>query len=462
MRSHQRSVGQPRFTLPFYVLVLLLAVLWFAGGASRADVAGQIVVRSASWTSLIILLLFAPKPSFHDVKPVTVLLAAIVAAVLLQLIPLPPAIWQSLPGREPLLSIGTMVDVRSVWYPQSLVPGATWNVASSLIVPVVVLIAAAGTTLRERNILQTILLGLVVLSVLFGLFQFSGSGIVNPLVNATPGEVSGNFANRNHFALFVAIGCLLVPAWTFGSGRPRWRGPVAIGLLLLFALTILASGSRSGMLVGILALAGALLLAAPKLRRELAHMPRWGRLTALAGAGMAFAIPFLVSVMTGRAVSVDRMLAGEGGEDMRLRALPTVLQMVRAYFPTGSGFGGFEPLFRRYEPFNLLKLTYFNHAHNDFLEVLIDGGVVALTLLVAAIVSLGIAGHRAWRARPGEGHEAARTGSLVMMLVLVSSGFDYPSRTPLMMAVIVLAAIWMCTTRKGGAQSPLPDQAQQL
>jgi hypothetical protein len=31
--------------------------------------------------------------------------------------------------------------------------------------------------------------------------------------------VSGTFANRNHFALFMAIGCVLAPAWAVQSSR---------------------------------------------------------------------------------------------------------------------------------------------------------------------------------------------------------------------------------------------------
>ena len=84
------------------------------------------------------------------------------------------------------------------------------------------------------------------------------------------------FANRNHFALFLAMGCLIAPVWAFdGTHAARWRSPVAFALVLLFVLTILASGSRAGMMIGGVATGIGLLLARRGLARMLRHVPRW-------------------------------------------------------------------------------------------------------------------------------------------------------------------------------------------
>src|SRR3546814_13372301 len=99
-----------------------------------------------------------------------------------------------------------------------------------------------------------------------------------------------------------------------------------------------------------------------------------------------------------RSESVRRAFEIDPGQDMRARGLPTVLSMIAAYFPAGAGFGGFDPIFRLHEPFRLLKPTYFNHAHNDFLEVVLDGGLPAALLLLVAIGWYAIASIRAWRA----------------------------------------------------------------
>ena len=125
------------------------------------------------------------------------------------------------------------------------------------------LLLIATLSEAERAWLPGALLCLVSGAALLGLLQFSGAAIDNPFVNETPGVVSGNFANRNHFALFLALGCLLAPVWAFhGRRQAGWRAPVALGLVLLFALTILAGGSRAGLALGMVALSMALIASA--------------------------------------------------------------------------------------------------------------------------------------------------------------------------------------------------------
>jgi O-antigen ligase len=128
---------------------------------------------------------------------------------------------------------------------------------------------------------------------------------------------------------------------------------------------------------------------------------------------------------------------------MRGRALPTVLAMIAEYFPAGAGLGGFDPLFRMHEPFALLKTTYFNHAHNDWLEVVLDAGLPGLLVSVAALAWWLVGTIRAWRG----GAVVARLGSAMLLLIMLASVIDYPARTPMMMATVVIAAVWLSRPR---------------
>ena len=117
--------------------------------------------------------------------------------------------------------------------------------------------------------------------------------------------------------------------------------------------------------------------------------------------------------------------------------------MIRIYFPAGSGFGGFDTIFRVHEPYALLKPTYFNHAHNDWLEILLDGGLPAALLLVVALGWWLRASIRVWRASADSNMLLGRAGSAALLLILIASAVDYPARTPMMMAMIVLASLWL-------------------
>ncbi|WP_267350624.1 O-antigen ligase family protein [Sphingomonas sp. GM_Shp_2] len=442
------AARRPGLSLPdglgmtLVISVLFLIVLWVAGGASRPDVMGQPVVRGAAWMALCLAALFAPRPALVGHRSIALFLGLALALALVQLVPLPPSTWQMLPGRALLTDAAAIAGGGQPWRPLSMVPDATTNAAASLVVPIAMLVLLASMQEAERRWLPVVLLGLIVASTLLGLLQFSGSRFNNPLINDTVGQISASFANRNHLALFLAIGCVLAPAWAVHGARGvQWRLMAALGMTLLFVLMILATGSRAGLLLCSLALAAASVLVWKDVRRELRRYPRWVLPALGASVAGVITVSVLVAVAANRAMSINRILVGGEVQDMRGRALPTVVEMVRTYFPAGSGLGGFDPIFRIHEPQNLLKLTYFNHAHNDLLEVALDTGLPGLLLLFAAIAWWGIATFHAWRG--GSAALLPRLGSVILGLILVASLFDYPVRTPMIMAVLVIAAWWL-------------------
>lgn len=448
--------------LSFVLLLVLLAVLWLAGGASRADVPGQLVVRSTSWSLLVVIILFG-RVSLSTVRPVWIFTCAALALVLLQLLPLPPALWTILPGRALLLEASAASGQAQPWRPWSIAPGATLNAAFSLVVPFTVLLLAASLRDEERARLPTVLLVVVIASAILGLVQFSGSVLNNPLINATAGEVSGTFANRNHFALFMALGCPLAAVWAFGQGhRVGWRGPVGLGLVLLFVLIIMGSGSRAGLGLGAAGLLGAGLIVRHSLARTMQSYPRWVFPAVIAGSLIVIVLFVLVSLSADRAVSINRLMALDQGKDMRGRGFPVVLDMVATYFPVGTGIGSFNPLFRIHEPFGLLKPTFFNHAHNDLLEVALDAGLPGLVLLAAAIGWWGWASVAAWRTASKRAAVLPRLGSILLLLIIAASVFDYPVRTPMVMAVTIIAGVWLCGSKQHGEGAPLPVARRHL
>lgn len=340
-----------------------------------------------------------------------------------------------------------------------MVPGAAANSAESLVVPFAVLMLVAGLCERERAWLPVIMLGMIAVAAVLGLLQFSGAGFDNLLINDTPGEVSGNFANRNHFALFLAFGCALAPTWAFSDGpRAGWRMPVAGGLVILFVLLILATGSRAGLMVGAFGVLAGLPMLYNGIRRDYRHLPSWALPVIFAGTLALLALSVLVSINASRAVSINRMLSLDGGQDLRIRNIFTILKMIRIYFPFGSGFGGFDPIFRIHEPFDMLKWTYFNHAHDDFLEIALDGGVIAIFLCIFVMYWWFLCSVKAWR----NGSDQARAGSTILGLTMISSIFDYPARTPIVMAVMVIAAIWLGLNRTSSTRTPLPSASGYL
>jgi len=415
-----------------------------AGGASRGDVWGQVIVRSAAALFLTVAVLFGDRPDIRRSRTVGIYLMAMLTLTLIQLCNLPPALWHALPDRA-IFNDGSATNGQlSIWRPLSIVPSATINACVSLIVPITTWVLFSGLKPTERRYLPGFILILITASVFVGLLQFSGVYLDNPLVNDSMGQVSGLFANRNHFAVLIALGCLLAPVWAFQRGRQsHWRAPVALGLGILFILMQLASGSRTGLILGLLALIIGAALVKHRFQMILSKYPRWVFPTLIIVMVLLITSLVFISISAGRAVSIDRIVGGDPGQDMRTRGLRTVLSMVSSYFPFGSGLGTFDPVFRVQEPFLLLKPTYFNHAHNDWLEVVLDAGLLGLLMLVAAVTWWGRASVRAWQSGSGSNATMARLGSAFLLLVMLASLFDYPARTPMIMALVVIAAMWL-------------------
>ena len=134
-------------------LVLLVAAL-LLGGATRGGFMPNAIVRIISLAVLLLAVWRSPPLWTPQTRWPILLLAAIVAVPLMQLIPLPPEVWGSLPGRA-----GFVADFRAAGMalppmPLSLAPYATWNAALSLLPPAAMFIAAAGMNLEQHSAIR--------------------------------------------------------------------------------------------------------------------------------------------------------------------------------------------------------------------------------------------------------------------------------------------------------------------
>jgi O-antigen ligase len=146
--------------------------------------------------------------------------------------------------------------------------------------------------------------------------------------------------------------------------------------------------------------------------------------------------------LASRSVAFERLFAENFDADLRLRALPQLWKMAQVYFPFGTGFGAFELAYKVIEPFELLRTTYLNQAHNDALQVVIEGGLPALLVVAAFLGWFVLSGWRALRRLrgPHAGREVALAPFAWASLAILVGGCigDYPLRTPSLMAFAAL------------------------
>lgn len=439
----------------FWVLAAFVGLVFLMGGGSRDDIASLVILRPACAFFAAYALTVAAPGDFARVRVPLLLLAALAVWMVVQLIPLPPGVWGGLPGRAVLLEVDRLTGLQGVWRPISLSPSKTMNSLASLVVPVTGLLLYAIQVNDDRRRILGLLVVTAAASALLGLGQFAsgGSGPLYLYSVTNQGFPVGLFANRNHNAVFLATifviaGYMLAEHRRLAARSDRSVKPLLIaGVCLLVLLNLLIGESRSGLLIGILAIGLGLALYVAARRAE-------SRDDQHRGPGLMRYLP--VAIVLAAAIgtvfflftqssSFDRLVSHSAAEEIRVQVFPQIARMAQDNWLVGTGFGSFEYAYRAYEASDWLNTTYLNNAHDDWLQWVIEGGLPAILIFAAFC---------AWMARTCLGHWRARARNPVRMrivtmalgvlvLLLAASALDYPLRVPSMMlyAVLMMALV---------------------
>ena len=438
--------GELRRSYALWTLVALLAAAFFLGGSSREDAATLIVLRPLSAVALAVALMGIKWSALARFPALVIGAVAAVAIVVIHLIPLPPSLWMALPGRELAAEAARLGGSADVWRPLTLVPWRGWNALFALVAPLAALLLAMQCDARQRGQLLFAVLALMGASVLVAAVQAAtgySAGAYIYRINSI-NVATGLFANRNHFAVML---CCTFPMLAFvalrstGGGRngPIWLWLAGVaGIVMLF--TLLLTGSRSGVVLSVVAL----------LSLPLIYQPR--RYLAIAVGVLTLVLLVAVAVYLSRAEAIDRLLATDDKEEVRLYVWQPIADMAKLYFPFGSGIGSFVEVFEVGETRDLLKFTYLNHAHNDWLEYALEAGLAGILLMAAGLLSWITGAVRLFRMpadRDGRVH-LGRVGAVAILLLGLASLVDYPVRVPAVACVAAIAAVWMASGIRGG------------
>jgi putative inorganic carbon (hco3(-)) transporter len=383
------------------------------------------------------------------------------AAVLLQLTPVPlsavsfisPAASEAL--RALSLSVAAGLENR---HALSIQPAATWT-ALALFVSFVLLLLGTVCALSKTGA-RRLVEGLTVLGVvlaLVGIVQkplFTGRiyGLWTPQMK--DGSAFGPFVNKNHFAgwmlmaLPLTVG-LLCAAIAKGLRRvkPGWRNkllwlasPDANRLILigaaaiLMALSLVLTMSRSGMTAFTLSL----VLIGWFVTRRL--QGGWRK------AAVIVCLALLVAAVAGW-VGTDKIATRFSTttaefEDRR-GAWEDALTIASAFPVTGTGLGTYGVATLFYQRHDLSH--HYEQAHNDYLQLLAEGG--ALLAIPAALVILALALTTRRRARDTEEGSTAywlRAGAITALVAiglqeLVDFSLQMPGNVALFAIVCAVA-----------------------
>ena len=446
--------GWRNASFSFWLLIAFLSLVALTGGSSRSDVQSLAILRPVAVMIFGIALINFKTEYFRGHALLFGIIAAIWVLLIGQLVQLPPALWQGLPGRELVADIGAISGPKEVYRTLSLDSEATWNALFSLFIPTIALLLAMSISADERFLLLFVIMFFAACSGLLGLFQSIGapeSSLYYYRITNN-GAAVGFFANRNHQALLLA--CLFPVLATFASTAARSGdrsmifGGLAIGIGAVAVPLLLITGSRAGLVMGALSFLAALILYRTNTAvKEKVAVARNSVLPIAIGVG-ALLIGG-ATIWLSRAEAVSRLSNSNGDGDLRFEIWLQIWQMVSNYSPFGTGAGSFSTVFKTDEHSAAMHMNYVNQAHNDLLDVFLTSGFPGVLIFSVASLYLGRAAWSALRApNAGRNGPLAKLGAVIVAIYATGSLVDYPLRVPFSAVIFCIAVVWMTTCDK--------------
>jgi O-antigen ligase len=417
-------------------------------------------------------------PTRRPDRAVLALFLLLAGLVLVQLAPLPSAalallspaalgIWRTFAGDPP-----------GVLRTLSLSPDATRQELFKVLAYAAVFVVVVRET-RTRSRLRSLVTLVVLIGGSLGLLavaqKLAWNGRIFWIFPVSEAKRSGlgiwgPYINHNHFAgyleMAIPLGLGLLFSLTGDSGGPTgdpWRrrfGRFVAGetfapatgvflLVLLMSACLVASRSRGG----IIAWAASLLFFAwITLRRRSPRRKALAPLLATAAIVAAVLAPSWERI----AQRFDDL--EQYNQVGRLDLLENSLAIVKDFPLFGTGLGTFGQAYRSYQ--TTKPALFFDHAHNDYMEIATDTGVAGLLLAAGMAVIFTAALVRGLSARRGRFAAGIGGGGLASCFAIaVHSGTDFNLRIPANALLFAVVAALTYAAIIGIPERPLRETA---
>lgn len=431
---------------PLYLLACLLL-----GGSAQGiwqnallQIIGlAIIAWAAAWP---------PAETFpRSARPVLYIAVAAIVVIGLQSIPLPSSVWAH-GARQPIADGYAILGQPLPALPLSLTPYRSFSSLLSLIPPLALFVAMTRLRAYRPSWLAGALLAGAIAGILLGILQVVGSGTNPrwyPYSESNFGAAVGFFANANHMAMLLVVALPFAAALAADSAKRSLQRASALlaaltGVALLLVMGIAMNGSIAAFALAPAAVAASLLIVwkpGKAVRRALA----------LAMIGTLVGAVALLSTSSIGATKVG----SDAQESVTTRAaiLRTTGRAIADYFPAGSGLGSFVQVYRTYEDPGSVTNEYVIHAHNDYVELVLELGAAGLVLIGLFLAWWGAALWAVWARN--EGGPFARAASIASAVLLVHSLVEFPLRTAALAALFAACLALLADRRRSHLQQPV-------
>ena len=294
----------------------------------------------------------------------------------IQVVPVPPALLGLFaPSTKKIYDFYTF-EPPGRWMSISLHPYKTVNEVLKYLAGFVVFLIAAKN-FRDTPKLSRAMKTLVIFGFTLGIFAIVQKTTWNGNLYwfrelRMGGSPFGPFVNRNHFAGFIGM---IIP---LGLGllftRKTNEEKILYGFLtVIMAVSLFFSLSRGG-IIGFLS--GISLFSILLAKNKLQTRGVW-----IVGVFLAVILSYLLYL--GVDPIVQRFYQSDITTNDRLVVGAATVDAIKDFWLTGSGLGTFVNVFPLYAPLDMGAI--FDHAHNDYLEFILETGIIGLLMLLVFI-----------------------------------------------------------------------------
>lgn len=345
----------------------------------------------------------------------------------------------------------------------SLDPNSTRLVlvqVSALLVYFAATLVFVDTPHRLRVLVRTIMVFGFLLAI-FGLTQsFTSPTKVYWIRELNQSTAFGPFINRHHFAGYMELTIALPLGLLFAGAVDKEKRIIYLFIAGLMGVALVMTASRGGIVSLVAEILFLVIVTAiwrrPSERRRL----KSDRLKRVAGrigmtAGLLVSL-FLGVVLLGGEFSINRFIDSVNTDDPttgRAHFWAVTLDIIKAHPYLGTGLGAFGVIYTKYDTRN--GLYRLEQAHNDYLQVLSDGGIVGGVVALGFVVLLFYKALSRARSRDDFRRGIALAALSGCFAVLVHSFFDFTLHTTSnALLFLVLAAIATLDGRVEDAPPP--------
>lgn len=432
---------------PLVQLQILLVLAVLLGGGGVAYGMRNLVIQLAA----IAILAAHPALVWRFVREAPRMLLVLVllsmALPLLQIVPLPPHLWQSLPGRELVIESRAIAGLdKSAWVPASVDSARSLVAFCGTLAPAAIIVIGSTLSRDAKARLGWTLVVAALGALALGVAQVSTGntfGVLYPS-RVEADVIYASFANRNSTGLFFVLAMIL--AMSLPLKQPRnWLLPLAIACALLALGTILTQ-SRSSMVVLAIAFALVALRAAfafLQMRQGGERVRTNPALIMAAGFGVLVVIAGVLSLTMGGRAS-DSLSRFSTLEVDRLEMWDDGAYATQTYWPVGSGMGTFDEVFQVHESLEYVSPRRAGRMHNDHLEVALEAGLAGVLLIAGWLIWIAQA---SLRGQSQTGRWLRLGAGVGLAGIALQSVLDYPLRNQTLLCVAALLVVLLVQTR---------------